>query len=305
MMARSRSAVLGVLIVFGTAVGNIGCRGAAAVFLDLPEESEQTVPANPRSSARALQASAMMSVPQDTARPFIEAVAHDSAVALLPKDAVGNIDWVAALEDGIIDPQRNRPGGIPRRDMSGFGFDFLIKGPNPMFDAAFPHSTHVEWLACESCHPTVFPYRGAEITMAAINQGEYCGACHGKVAFPVETGCMRCHPSLNMPPSGKAADGLGELVFQRPSDSTAQGSFGTSQFPPARFSHTVHQMRFRCMACHPDPFKAQAGANEITMDDVSSRRACGVCHDGGVAFSGLQGCSRCHVATSASGDSEP
>ncbi len=39
-MARSRSAVLGVLIVFGTAVGNIGCRGAAAVFLDLPEESD-------------------------------------------------------------------------------------------------------------------------------------------------------------------------------------------------------------------------------------------------------------------------
>jgi c(7)-type cytochrome triheme protein len=33
------------------------------------------------------------------------------------------------------------------------------------------------------------------ITMAKIQAGEYCGACHGKVAFPVEA-CGRCHAIL-------------------------------------------------------------------------------------------------------------
>jgi c(7)-type cytochrome triheme protein len=230
---------------------------------------------------------------------------HDSALALLPRDAVGNVDWVAALRSGVIDPMRSLPGAAPRNDMSGFAFDFRIKGPNPMFDAVFSHSTHVEWLACESCHPAIFPYRGAEITMAAINKGEYCGACHGTVAFPVATGCTRCHQSLNMPPSGNAAEDLGDLVFQRAGDSTDQEVFGVNQFPPAQFSHAVHRLRYRCMACHPDPFEARAGANAITMAEVSARRACGVCHDGGAAFSGLQGCNRCHVAASSPRDSIP
>jgi len=35
-----------------------------------------------------------------------------------------------------------------------------------------------------------------KITMAKIFAGEFCGRCHGKVAFNVPTGCPRCHPAL-------------------------------------------------------------------------------------------------------------
>jgi len=63
--------------------------------------------------------------------------------------------------------------------------------------AIFPHWVHRMQFACYVCHEDIFQMKaGANtITMDAIQQGKFCGACHnGKIAFSVvfET-CQRCH----------------------------------------------------------------------------------------------------------------
>ncbi|NIQ97960.1 MAG: hypothetical protein GWN87_30205, partial [Desulfuromonadales bacterium] len=83
--------------------------------------------------------------------------------------------------------------------MDIFKWDFYFAGPDPETDAYFPHSSHTEWLTCESCHPAIFPYRelGMDpsgrygIVMDQIFEGEYCGKCHGTVAFSLDS-CNRC-----------------------------------------------------------------------------------------------------------------
>lgn len=267
-----------------------GCKKAAAVFLDLPVEPARDTQVQPAPAVGA-GAPAQGREAQDTVRPrpAIEAVFDpDSALAMLPRDRAGNVDWVAALRDGIIRPRWSMPGEALPSGASGFGFDFLLKGPAPMFDAYFPHSRHVELLSCQSCHPRIFPYRNAPITMDAINRGEACGQCHGKVAFPAST-CERCHQKMSMPEGRATPALLGDLTFTRRGDSGAAGAF-----PPAQFSHWVHRVRYRCAACHPSPFEARAGANAITMTEMQKGRQCGRCHDGRAAFP-LAECNRCHV----------
>ena len=59
----------------------------------------------------------------------------------------------------------------------------------------FSHEKHTNWVGCELCHPEVFPLtqRGsAKFDMAKIRAGQYCGACHNTVAFPLVE-CRRCH----------------------------------------------------------------------------------------------------------------
>lgn len=51
---------------------------------------------------------------------------------------------------------------------------------------------------CNDCHPKVFPMKAAEMpfTMAAMQEGQACGACHdGTKAFGVadEAACSNCH----------------------------------------------------------------------------------------------------------------
>ena len=74
----------------------------------------------------------------------------------------------------------------------------LVPEAMPVYKVVFDHEPHTAILTCASCHPGIFEMRGgaAPITMAAIMAGEYCGRCHGKVAFGVSTGCGRCHGAL-------------------------------------------------------------------------------------------------------------
>jgi c(7)-type cytochrome triheme protein len=113
---------------------------------------------------------------------------------MLPKDDMDQADWVEALEQGIIRP-REAIGGPRRGTTAFFKFDFFLPGPDPSYDAFFPHSAHTEWLSCESCHPKIFRVRGTEITMDEVFGGEYCGKCHGTVAFGLDA-CARCHTAM-------------------------------------------------------------------------------------------------------------
>ncbi len=64
--------------------------------------------------------------------------------------------------------------------------------------AAFPHTLHRVLYKCYACHDSLFKMkRGAdEISMDAIGNGKFCGACHnGKTAFAASSfeKCALCH----------------------------------------------------------------------------------------------------------------
>jgi c(7)-type cytochrome triheme protein len=74
---------------------------------------------------------------------------------------------------------------------------FKSKDPGGITPAIFPHWIHRIRYKCYACHPSLFDMKagGKTITMEAITQGKFCGACHnGKIAWAVtfET-CNRCH----------------------------------------------------------------------------------------------------------------
>ena len=118
------------------------------------------------------------------------------AMANFPRDSQGIIDWVKTLESGLINPRKSVDG---RGDMFPVDFDIIFKNTASMPHVRFPHLAHTEWLTCANCHPLIFiPQKGANpISMSAIIQGEYCGVCHGKVAFPPTMNCGRCHSVAN------------------------------------------------------------------------------------------------------------
>jgi c(7)-type cytochrome triheme protein len=63
-----------------------------------------------------------------------------------------------------------------------------------MPDIIFSHEKHTIWNGCELCHPDIFGIKkgSTKYTMQDIFAGRFCGACHGKVAFPNQD-CQRCH----------------------------------------------------------------------------------------------------------------
>ena len=114
-----------------------------------------------------------------------------TAMKDFPRDARGVINWVQTLDDGHIQP---RTGVTGTEKMHSVDFDVIFKNTASMPYVRFPHLPHTKWLTCKNCHPGIFlPQRGGNfVTMAAIIEGEYCGVCHGKVAFP-PLECNRCH----------------------------------------------------------------------------------------------------------------
>jgi len=108
-----------------------------------------------------------------------------------PRDARGVINWVETLDRGLVAPRTGLTGG---EKMHSVDFDVIFKNTASMPFVRFPHLPHTKWLTCKNCHPAIFlPQRGGNfVTMAAIIEGEYCGVCHGKVAFP-PLECNRCH----------------------------------------------------------------------------------------------------------------
>jgi len=70
-------------------------------------------------------------------------------------------------------------------------------GPGGTPPAVFPHWFHRIRFKCYACHPALFEMKaGANpITMAAIREGKFCGACHdGTTAWAVTfENCSRCH----------------------------------------------------------------------------------------------------------------
>lgn len=122
------------------------------------------------------------------------AVLQSPAEALkrLPPDTAGNqVNWVKALRDGYVKPRTTLDATTPVQTLDA---DILMKRTVEMPYVRFPHLAHTEWLECGNCHEKIFKSKAGAtpISMFAILQGEYCGRCHGAVAFPL-TECNRCH----------------------------------------------------------------------------------------------------------------
>ncbi|NOY62346.1 MAG: cytochrome c3 family protein [Gammaproteobacteria bacterium] len=114
------------------------------------------------------------------------------AMAGFPRDSAGIVDWVKALDSGIINPRMGLTGD---EVMTAVDFDVIFKNTGSMPYVRYPHRPHTIWLTCSNCHPKIFiPKKGSNpVTMSAIMRGQYCGVCHGKVAFPPNLNCGRCH----------------------------------------------------------------------------------------------------------------
>jgi c(7)-type cytochrome triheme protein len=117
------------------------------------------------------------------------------ALANLPVDVNGMTDWVQTIQNGHIAPR----GGVTGEEkMKEVDLDLTMKNTASMPHVLFSHQVHTQWLTCSNCHSRIFlPQIGGNfITMAKIMDGEYCGICHGKVAFS-PLNCDRCHSIPN------------------------------------------------------------------------------------------------------------
>ena len=144
--------------------------------------------------------------PSQFNRPPAEDLIHDpsndgtlalqpplTAFTGLPRSSAGNrVDWVKSLAEGKIAPRADRLDANAKPAVMDLNIVREVKGSMP--DVVYPHKQHTEWLDCSNCHPAIFkPQKGAnQISMAGILLGQACGACHGKVAFPVSE-CRLCH----------------------------------------------------------------------------------------------------------------
>lgn len=111
----------------------------------------------------------------------------------LPKDRYGLVDWAKLVRENIIKPRFSLDPND--EEMPPLKMDIRIPAKGDFVDdVIYPHEMHTFWLKCEVCHPQIFmPAQGQNnMTMTGIVQGQWCGRCHGKVAFPL-TDCKRCH----------------------------------------------------------------------------------------------------------------
>jgi len=271
----------------------LGCGSAVRVFLDLPQRARAAPVAFDSLSVAERRASVAVFEPAP-----IEAVTDvDSALALLPRDHAGGIDWVAAERTGTIRPRSSRQGPLPD-SMGGFSYDFYVwDGDGP--EAFFPHSTHSKWLSCQTCHPSVYRYRREGRPGINPHGPESCGRCHGSIAFRIQA-CERCHDQAELPPARQEPQRSSTIWFRRDSASLAQSAVGVGEgsYPSAFFPHFEHRIRYRCKACHVEAFPLDTVSAAMTLTEAHESQKCGGCHNGGQAFAiDPNACERCHVTS--------
>ncbi|ACM20524.1 cytochrome c, 27 heme-binding sites [Geotalea daltonii FRC-32] len=138
----------------------------------------------------------------------------------------------------------------------------------------FDHDLHLKKLGsnCTVCHKSIFPITTdvPPVTMAEMEQGKSCGACHNKTkAFGLNE-CVKCHL-------------VKEVPIQIP------------QFGTIVFSHNFHLGMYGCGDCHNKLFKPAPGNPHISMRQMEQGASCGACHDGNTAFTVKENCTKCHA----------
>lgn len=118
-------------------------------------------------------------------------------VAQFPRSRLGNgVDWEEAEAKGLIKPVDFLEGVSFKRPSLKMEREVSIESRGTwMPDVMFSHKKHALWNGCEVCHPEIFPSTKSgtvKYSMFQISNGEYCGVCHDKVAFPL-LDCQKCH----------------------------------------------------------------------------------------------------------------
>lgn len=151
--------------------------------------------------------------------------------------------------------------------------EYKVKGAGVTI---FNHSTHISKMKgqCRSCHNgKIITGKKRRVTMAQMEKGETCGACHnGKRAFTVVGNCGNCHKGM------------------KPREIT----FPIKGVADATFSHAFHTEAYSCKDCHTKLFPFKAGAKHFTMAHMETGKSCGGCHNGKEAFSVAGDCQKCH-----------
>lgn len=129
----------------------------------------------------------------DPASPALNQLQNPTeALSVLPGDGSGNqVNWVKALDSGNIKPRISIRSNT---QVEVLDLNVLLRKTDEMGMVNFPHKQHTEWLVCSNCHEKIFKSKAGatKFGMFDILNGEYCGRCHGAVAFPL-TECNRCH----------------------------------------------------------------------------------------------------------------
>ncbi|NVN99354.1 MAG: cytochrome c3 family protein [Geobacteraceae bacterium] len=139
----------------------------------------------------------------------------------------------------------------------------------------FNHAEHLKQSGithnCRICHSAIFDLKKkTRHSMAEMEKGESCGACHnGKKAFPLKD-CLKCHQA-------------GEISFE-------DKSYGS-----VKFSHKSHMESHTCTDCHKSLYKTSRSRTLIPMKSMEKGKSCGACHNGKQAFP-LKDCLKCHHA---------
>ena len=129
--------------------------------------------------------------PQGAGTPMLQVPL--AAFGALPKSNSGNrVNWAIAVESGKINPLWSATDAQAKPQVLDLNIVREVKGSMP--DVVFSHKRHTIVQDCTGCHPALFaPQKGTnKMSMASIMLGESCGACHGRVAFPVSE-CRLCH----------------------------------------------------------------------------------------------------------------
>jgi c(7)-type cytochrome triheme protein len=115
-----------------------------------------------------------------------------------PSSDHGNmINWTETWKKGLINPKNELT--IPAFKNLAFSEDLTIEGDWARVPpSVFPHGEHIKWLDCNLCHPVLFNIKKKftqGFKMSTNIEGNFCGLCHMKVAFPLAE-CNRCHPAM-------------------------------------------------------------------------------------------------------------
>lgn len=139
----------------------------------------------------------------DTTNPGFRALQQPAeALSQLPYDSAGNkVNWVQALQQGYIKPRASLKEGVEIKTLDQ---DVIMPHTSTLPMVRFPHQAHTRWLDCGNCHDKIFNSKAGTtpVNMGKILEGQYCGVCHGAIAFPL-TECNRCHSVRN--PAAKPA----------------------------------------------------------------------------------------------------
>ena len=135
----------------------------------------------------------------------------------------------------------------------------------------FSHKKHLSAYKCAVCHPKIYDMAVKKpVTMAQMEKGKSCGACHnGKDAFKTEE-CIKCHPVKDV-------------------------DFKLKDSGDVKFSHEFHTGIYKCGDCHVKLYLPSAKNKRMTMAEMEAAKSCGACHnEGKEAFTVKENCDRCH-----------